>query len=313
MTNEIFISLTQDDTGIAEALASSIKELFDDKINVCYYTSNELDGGIRHGENWFSWILERVKKCDFAFVIMTPSSFQKPWILWEAGVIYGAAMATGKDVLRPIVYQLRDDQIPLPISHVQYKRGDQAKTVKVVFKEIFEQYKDTLKTERFADRYSKIDSVIESYLKQVNSSLLMSPLIKMANQYLEINIQDWKERTKKKNDVAVELGTYVITNRLPKEKLTNEDNEGLLLALAEAIYIRPEINDIDLLIKVESKVTRWHVKFRILRSIDQLIEKHCIIRDKIPAINQILKSYAFDADDYLLKKIDLVGSATTLL
>ena len=82
MANEIFISLTQDDTGIAEALQNCIKELFGDAIKVNYYTSNELDGGIRHGENWFRWIIDQVKTCDFAFVLITPSSIQGHWVLW---------------------------------------------------------------------------------------------------------------------------------------------------------------------------------------------------------------------------------------
>ncbi len=319
MNNEIFISVTEDDIGIAEALQTSIKDLFGETINVSYYKSEKLDSGIRHGQDWFKWILDQVKKCDFAFVLMTPSSVEKSYILWEAGVIYGAAMATtGENMLRPIVYQLKDDQIPLPImdSHVQYRRGDQAKTVKLLFKEIFEQYKDNLnlKTDQLIDLSNNMDRVIGSYLNKVNYRLVMGPLEKMAKEYLKINIDAKEERTKKKNETAWALGDYVIQNQVLKENLANEENnQGLFLALAEAVYRRPEINDIDLLVRIESKVNRLHIKFRILRSIDQLIEERCIIKEKVPAINQMLKNFSLGADDSLQKKIDLLQFAVKLL
>ena len=163
------------------------------------------------------------------------------------------------------------------------------------------------------DAIIKMNGVIELYLKQVNYSLLMSPLMKMANQYLKVNIGDREERTKKKNDFAFELGTYVITNRISKEKLVNEDNEGGIVSTGRSNLFRPEVNDIDLLFSVENKVTRRHVKFRMLRSIDQLIETHCIVKNKIPVVHQILEVFSYDTDEYLSKKIDLVRFAAKLL
>jgi len=124
MAIEIFIILTKVDSGIAEALRTSINEVFETAINVHFFTSKELDGGIRHGDDWFKRILDLLQKCDFAYVLITPSSVDKQWILWESGFIYGVEMANGKIEqrrIRPIIYQLEANQIPSPIrdSHVQ--------------------------------------------------------------------------------------------------------------------------------------------------------------------------------------------------
>lgn len=37
--------------------------------------------------------MDRVRECDFALILITPSSVNKPWILWEAGAVSGAATA----------------------------------------------------------------------------------------------------------------------------------------------------------------------------------------------------------------------------
>ena len=57
MERQIFISLTHQDTGIAEALSDAIKNLFGDIIRVYFSTSDKLETGIRHGEDWFQWIV----------------------------------------------------------------------------------------------------------------------------------------------------------------------------------------------------------------------------------------------------------------
>src|SRR5438132_1704831 len=122
MTNEIYISVADEDIGIAEALNTSIATFFGDKIKVLYYKSKKPGCGIPHGENWFEWILKGAHICDLALVLVTPSSIQRPWIFLESGFIYGMAMAKKrKNVLRPMIYALNGDQIPDQLSHLQFK------------------------------------------------------------------------------------------------------------------------------------------------------------------------------------------------
>jgi tetratricopeptide (TPR) repeat protein len=194
MAHEIFISLTHGDTQIAEALRDALAELFGDAVKVRFSTSQEIEGGIRHGEDWFEWIVDRVRECDFALVLITPTSVQKPWILWEAGAVHGAALATAKEGLRkvrPLVYQLDNTQIPSPIreSKVQARRGDKKQDIDALFTEIIDQYREELSTDRLSKAFRNLDHTSEGYLQRVESALLNVPLLPTS-----VVIEEWRLR-----------------------------------------------------------------------------------------------------------------------
>ena len=79
-----------------------------------FSTSKQVGSGPDHGDNWMTWIAEfQVKQCDFALVLLTPASIQKPWIVWETGAVHGAAMMLGEGgrrKVRPLVFQVTDEQ-----------------------------------------------------------------------------------------------------------------------------------------------------------------------------------------------------------
>jgi hypothetical protein len=87
---EVFISHTHADAEIAHALSDAIEGVFGDQIITSYSTKKELEGGIKPGEDWFRWIVERVSAANIAVILLTPTSIQKPWVLWEAGAVYGS-------------------------------------------------------------------------------------------------------------------------------------------------------------------------------------------------------------------------------
>jgi hypothetical protein len=66
MAHSIFISLAEEGTRIAEALREAFNQLLGDSVEVYFSTSEDL-GGIRPGEDWYEWIVQRVLECDFAF------------------------------------------------------------------------------------------------------------------------------------------------------------------------------------------------------------------------------------------------------
>jgi tetratricopeptide (TPR) repeat protein len=183
MQRQIFISLTEADTAIAEALRSAFYELFGKSAVMVHFSSSKtMEGSIRSGQDWFQWIVDRVKECDFALILITPTSVHKPWIIWEAGAVAGVAMATsssGMNKVRPIVYQIPTDLIPSPIkdSKAQYRKGDEAADIKMMLKEMLRDLKDELDDDQTADFGGKVDGVIETYLRQVRQSLLDAPAI----------------------------------------------------------------------------------------------------------------------------------------
>ncbi len=194
MAHRIFISLTHHDNGIAEALRNALNQLFGDFFQVNFSTSQQLEGGIKSGEDWFQWIVAQVKECDFALVLITPSSVNKPWILWEAGAVAGAALATsegGMRKVRPLVYQVPTDMIPSPIrdSKVQFRRGDSAADFKGVLREILNDFRNEVSGDRVVEFGEKITATIDEYLLRVSACLLDAPALASPSV-----IEEWRLR-----------------------------------------------------------------------------------------------------------------------
>ena len=307
-SREIFISLTAADTGIADAFSDAIRRLVGDAVEVMYSTSRQLDRSPRHGENWLTWIVDRVRNCDFALVLITPCSVEKPWILWEVGAVHGAAAATNVEGLRkvrPIIYQLDIDQIPSPIRslNIQFRRGDHPDHVKLLFKDIVDEYRQMMTTDLLIEALEKLDSTVSDYLDKTQLVLVKAPLLEMADNYLNINAEKWQDRVKLKNEAAYRMGSYVITHRIPKEILADESHEGLVLALAAAIRSAPDCGDVHLLLKTVNRVERLHVKHKILAAMDELLERGYISGNLLPAVERALEKYALGADKQLLNRI----------
>lgn len=76
---ELFISHTHADAEIAHALSEAIEGIFGDLLTTSYSTKKEVDGDgkIKPGEEWFRWIVERVRNANVAVIVLTPSSTQK--------------------------------------------------------------------------------------------------------------------------------------------------------------------------------------------------------------------------------------------
>jgi tetratricopeptide (TPR) repeat protein len=190
----IFISLAEEDTRIAEALRDAFRQLFGDTLHVYFSTSEELRGGIRPGQDWYQWIVERVLECDFALILLTPSSIQSHWVIWEAGAVYGASLAAGKDDLRkvrPLRYQLEPEQLPSPIreSKVQSKRGDRAADIKQFLKDVVDEYRAELAIDTISSAFENLNATVDKYLAAVAESLMDAPSLATS-----VVIEEWRIR-----------------------------------------------------------------------------------------------------------------------
>src|SRR5262245_41912532 len=74
MAHSIFISLTHQDTPIAAALEEALHALVGADLDVKYAGGPKVGSGPKSGENWMTWIVDQVKNCDFALVLLTPAS-----------------------------------------------------------------------------------------------------------------------------------------------------------------------------------------------------------------------------------------------
>jgi len=207
MAHEIFVSLTNDDHKFAEAIGRAIHDLLGDLASV-HFSTNKNGAGIPLGEDWFRWIGERVKACDFSLILVTPASAATPWILWEAGAVYGAALASRNEVLRkvrPLVYRLEPDDIPSPIkdSKIQFMRGDLEEDVREFLKEILQQYCDEIPPERLVS--VNLNEIVATYMKavaDVDSCAAQCPLIPSLLPVMVMTVPDLTVRRASKEAMS---------------------------------------------------------------------------------------------------------------
>ena len=197
MAHRVFISLTGSDAGIANAIKEALDKLFGDLIETEFSPSKEIGVGIGGGKDWLGWIEDIVANCEFALVLVTPTSVQTPWILWESGAVYGAAISgksISRDKVRPLIYQISPDQVPSPIlqSKVQIKRGDDPEDFEGLMYEIFDLYKDELSESRHKRFVKNLSRAIKTYEQKIDELLLTAAV--PPSSYV---IDEWRSRLEK--------------------------------------------------------------------------------------------------------------------
>ncbi len=126
MTMQLFLSHSTRDRTIAEAVKVLVEDLFGtDRVQVEFSSDQQAGGGIPPGAQWLPWITERITRADKTYVLITPNSTKKPWVLWESGAAAGVALATHRSSpVVPITFGIADADIPSPLLANQRVRGD---------------------------------------------------------------------------------------------------------------------------------------------------------------------------------------------
>lgn len=185
----IFISHTHSDEKLADAVRDAMHTLFGGKADVRYSTSKELEGGIRPGEDWFRWINVQVREAQIAFILLTPASIQKPWILWEAGAVSGAALAsgdTGHHKLRPVSYRLTDSDIPTPFAREQITDGLNRAEVEMLFSDVLSSLGAELHHSVLITGGKNLTKACDDYLRAAEEAMRLAPLL-----VTEAAVQEW--------------------------------------------------------------------------------------------------------------------------
>ncbi|HEV7277086.1 MAG TPA: TIR domain-containing protein [Devosiaceae bacterium] len=186
----IFISHTHTDEELAHAIRDAVEAMFGDAVAVRYSTNKELGGGIEPGDDWFRWIGEQVRESQVALILLTPSSVQKPWVLWEGGAVAGAAMGgegAGARKLRPISYKLRGAEIPAPFGRDQITDGLADADAHRLFEDLLQQF--SVPQDRLIRAAQKLEGARTAYLTRAREALRISPLL-----VTEAAVQEWLER-----------------------------------------------------------------------------------------------------------------------
>jgi len=145
-------------------------------------------------------------------------------------------------------------------------------------------------------------------LKQVEMRDVDTQLRKMADEYMNINLPDYSERTRAKNAAAEEMAFYIVSNKINKDQLANEKHEGLLIALAESIILSAETGDAERLLKAAHGAKRLHVRYRVLIAITKLLERNLMPLPTLDTVRELLRDYGVGADNSLKRQISNVTS-----
>ena len=186
MGYEIFISHTHSDAKLAKSMENAIHSLFGERVRVNYSSKKE-EGGIKSGERWTNWIYDQVKDASIAVVLLTPASIQKPWVLWEAGAVAGASIASpngSKNKVRPLVFHLDSPNIPDPFRDLQLLRGDSRTDAEQFLTELIGEYCST--SAEAARAGIRLAQTIEVFLREAEAALHDAPLVAT-----EAAIEEW--------------------------------------------------------------------------------------------------------------------------
>lgn len=190
----IFISHAHNDQALAAALAALIEKLFAGKFPPVNFSSRkELEGSIAPGENWFRWIVEQVREADVAIILLTPNSVMKPWILWEAGAVAGAALSSeGAETekrLYPLTFGLDSGSIPGPFSQTQVTRATEKTEINKLIENIYELYKSQFDGSEARKFGAAQEEAVTQYLQQIELELPRLPV-----SVTEAAVQEWVDR-----------------------------------------------------------------------------------------------------------------------
>lgn len=137
-------------------------------------------------------------------------------------------------------------------------------------------------------------------------------LMRLAQEYVNINVKDYTERVSRKNELATAMGNYVIQHNLARDWLAAQKNEGLAVALASAVNALPKEGDFDNLIKVSGTVEKLHVMYRIVVAIGRLFVTGIPTAADVERANAVLDRYDKLADVPLKRRIERTRSIIAL-
>ena len=74
----VFISHVHEDKSLADAFSILIQDITAGSVTTFSSSDNSGVGGIRYGDEWFSWIKTKVDAADHVVALLTPKSVGRP-------------------------------------------------------------------------------------------------------------------------------------------------------------------------------------------------------------------------------------------
>lgn len=133
----------------------------------------------------------------------------------------------------------------------------------------------------------------------------MEQLNALAESYVErTSVPDYGQRISLKAEMGRKMGEIIIRNRLSKQEMIQQTlTEGMVLALAYAVQLRPGQGDVAILNHIADKAGQLFSKYAILIAYGTLARNSMISKNHLEEVHQKLKSFKRGADGPLLVKI----------
>lgn len=128
-------------------------------------------------------------------------------------------------------------------------------------------------------------------------------LSELASEYLNLDIADYRERVRRKNEMTHEMGDLVVDGNVSRKLLVSSGDEGLIVAFAGAVVAQPEPGDLTMLLGTQRVAKRLHVRYRLVLALAVLINKGAVADADRERVDTTLTVFNEDADPPLRKLI----------
>ncbi|GHN02082.1 hypothetical protein WSM22_35710 [Cytophagales bacterium WSM2-2] len=133
-----------------------------------------------------------------------------------------------------------------------------------------------------------------------------SELVEQVTSFIKkTSISDYSERLKAKADIGRSMGRIILRDNLSKDELLKKyPTEGMYLALAYSVELKPDIAGLSTLNELAKVAQQLYTKYVILIGYRTLANSGIIKRDQVKSIYELITRFREKADKALARNID---------
>jgi len=131
-------------------------------------------------------------------------------------------------------------------------------------------------------------------------------LVELANSYIEkTSIPDYTDRIRMKAELGRKMGQIIVKNGLDKEELfQNYPIEGMYLAIAYSVELKPEEESFPILKELSGVVSQLYTKSVLLVAFRTMTSSGFVTKEQAQEIGDIIKKFKNGADKPLMRNIE---------
>jgi hypothetical protein len=132
----------------------------------------------------------------------------------------------------------------------------------------------------------------------------MAELREQAKLYQNVNISNWADRVRRKDEIAAKMASLVIDYQLSREVLARDPDEGIRMALATTITTQALPGDPQWIQLAAPGIQLKHVRYRFMMAIARLVQLGYVSQAEAQDFINLTDQYRLSADDSLLQRIE---------